>query len=131
MHSGAVSGLGSAIVVPAAGTHTSTTINATSARIPSCKDISALLGNFGRARSLLRISGRFGLTAVTKSGSKIACHNSGMRPMATIRARQRADRSVGYTAYMRIHCEQKIVDQEAQTFSSRAVAEGGPRRGRS
>jgi hypothetical protein len=49
----------------------------------------------------LWISGRFGLAAVTKLGSKIACHNSRMRPMATVRARQRADGSVGYTAYIR------------------------------
>jgi len=43
--------------------------------------------------------------------------------MATIRARQRADGSVGYTAYIRIHRDKQIVHQEAKTFSRRAAAE--------
>ena len=43
--------------------------------------------------------------------------------MATIRARQRADGSVGYTAYIRLHRDQKIIHQEAKTFSRRVAAE--------
>lgn len=43
--------------------------------------------------------------------------------MATIRARQRADGSVGYTAYIRVHRDKQVVHQEAKTFSRRAAAE--------
>jgi integrase len=48
--------------------------------------------------------------------------------MATIRARQRADGSIGYTAIIRIKKHGAIIHQEAQTFSREALARDWARR---